>query len=467
MLFAHEDFLFEDDYRDPVKRFGVVATFIKRLSREQNYRGGFAFWSSSLESPTLTLMVAEFLIEAREAGHEVDALLEKTKGHILNTYLRDDAYDLREFNKEYRDKLKIHALYVLHKLGQPQPSRYGDFRHNLFEKDKVSQLRLIEMLAEDEQYQPLVQAWLKEQNNLIRLKGETAVVDDPKVALDGYYFGYSSRAQTARLARLLINVEPSHPLLFPLLMGLTQEKSNRQYISSLETLEVLQALKAYQKVLVAGREPVIATIRMNDRELLGRIDPKKNNQPIELPLKTLPDRMNLQIVKDSGDVLFYDMKFHYALKEFRDWGLEQGITLTREYFDLKGIAVTPKDFLHGKTYKVVLNFFFADEADFLVVEEPLAAGVEPVNFALQTSRWGLQRQVTNTQPTLGAYLDHREFRDKKILLFAGFVPRGFYEFTYFINVTNRGQFMTPPAKAMEMYSPEIFGTTGKEEVRVK
>ena len=70
----------------------------------------------------------------------------------------------------------------------------------------------------------------------------------------------------------------------------------------------------------------------------------------------------------------------------------------------------------------------------------------------------------STSSSFSWRLTHREFHDKKILLFADHINRGFYEFSYFVNVTNAGNYLVPPAKAMEMYDPEVFGTTGVEEV---
>jgi uncharacterized protein YfaS (alpha-2-macroglobulin family) len=118
-------------------------------------------------------------------------------------------------------------------------------------------------------------------------------------------------------------------------------------------------------------------------------------------------------------------------------------------------------------YKVTLNLFFADDSDYVALEEPIAAGLEPVNFNIRTERQSLQYDAIPTSVKLDGYLSYREFRDDRVVLFANHVPRGFYEFTYFIKVTNRGDYIVPPAKAQEMYNPEIFGTTGKQDVVVR
>jgi uncharacterized protein YfaS (alpha-2-macroglobulin family) len=42
-----------------------------------------------------------------------------------------------------------------------------------------------------------------------------------------------------------------------------------------------------------------------------------------------------------------------------------------------------------------------------------------------------------------------------------------YEYTYIARATTPGTFVVPPAKAEEMYSPEVFGRSSSDVVIVK
>jgi uncharacterized protein YfaS (alpha-2-macroglobulin family) len=44
---------------------------------------------------------------------------------------------------------------------------------------------------------------------------------------------------------------------------------------------------------------------------------------------------------------------------------------------------------------------------------------------------------------------------------------GVYEYTYVTRATMPGIFVVPPAKAEEMYSPEVFGRSGSDIVIVE
>ena len=42
-------------------------------------------------------------------------------------------------------------------------------------------------------------------------------------------------------------------------------------------------------------------------------------------------------------------------------------------------------------------------------------------------------------------------------LFASYLPRGTYHYTYLARATTPGTFQTLPALAYQMYAPEVFG----------
>ena len=45
-----------------------------------------------------------------------------------------------------------------------------------------------------------------------------------------------------------------------------------------------------------------------------------------------------------------------------------------------------------------------------------------------------------------------------------YLPAGTYEYTYVVRATTPGSFVTPPTKAEEIYSPEVFGRTSTTRV---
>ena len=52
---------------------------------------------------------------------------------------------------------------------------------------------------------------------------------------------------------------------------------------------------------------------------------------------------------------------------------------------------------------------------------------------------------------------HADIRDNRVALFARFVPKGVYEYTYFARATTPGEFKLAPVTAYEQYFPEVWG----------
>ncbi|CAF4497454.1 unnamed protein product, partial [Rotaria magnacalcarata] len=65
--------------------------------------------------------------------------------------------------------------------------------------------------------------------------------------------------------------------------------------------------------------------------------------------------------------------------------------------------------------------------------------------------------------TIG-WTDHENLRDERAEAFRSILWPGVYEWSHVIRATCAGTFITPPAKAEEMYSPENFGRCATEMV---
>jgi hypothetical protein len=108
---------------------------------------------------------------------------------------------------------------------------------------------------------------------------------------------------------------------------------------------------------------------------------------------------------------------------------------------------------------------------YLIVEDPFPAGTEGIDASLATtSIVGEQPELTRTDTLAGTgrrnpwgggygwwWFSHSELRDEKAVLFATYLPKGTYEYTYSIRASVPGQFRVIPTHAAEMYFPEVFG----------
>jgi uncharacterized protein YfaS (alpha-2-macroglobulin family) len=66
----------------------------------------------------------------------------------------------------------------------------------------------------------------------------------------------------------------------------------------------------------------------------------------------------------------------------------------------------------------------------------------------------------------GTWYDHQNLRDERAEAFSGLLAAGTYEYSYIARATTPGTFVVPPARAEEIYTPEVFGRTATDTVVV-
>ncbi|OQY46189.1 MAG: hypothetical protein B6242_08475, partial [Anaerolineaceae bacterium 4572_78] len=95
------------------------------------------------------------------------------------------------------------------------------------------------------------------------------------------------------------------------------------------------------------------------------------------------------------------------------------------------------------------------------VEDPIPAGTEVVDISLNTtSIIGKAPEVNRSDRRNGWgwwWFSHTELRDERAVLFATYLPKGTYEYTYQIRASIAGEYHVIPTHAEEMYFPEVFG----------
>ena len=60
----------------------------------------------------------------------------------------------------------------------------------------------------------------------------------------------------------------------------------------------------------------------------------------------------------------------------------------------------------------------------------------------------------------------REIRDDRVLFFVDHLSAGMFRYRYLARATTNGSFILPPTKAEEMYTPEVFGRTAADLIKV-
>jgi uncharacterized protein YfaS (alpha-2-macroglobulin family) len=213
----------------------------------------------------------------------------------------------------------------------------------------------------------------------------------------------------------------------------------------------------------------------------GSIDKNNMDQSRELrvAIRDLLQMTSAEVAITRGPgagKLYYSAYLNYFLPADKIAALNKGIVVGRQYFAVDGQTLTPSDRQVetaniGDYVQVRLTVVAPKDLHYMVLEDPLPAGFEAVDNTLLTSSAAVsspQLKPGMTVPTASQRTDryfapfwqhwaHTEIHDDRVAVFATYLGRGVYEYSYTIRAGLAGVFRTLPARAWEMYFPETFG----------
>ena len=182
----------------------------------------------------------------------------------------------------------------------------------------------------------------------------------------------------------------------------------------------------------------------------------------------------LTLSKEGEGRLYYRLGLRYAPTDLSLDPLDMGFVVTRRYeavddpLDVTQDADGVWHIKAGARVRVVVSMVADNRRYHVALVDPLPAGLEIVNPALAVS------QSTPTTPSKGyswwwhwSWYEHQNLRDERAEAFTPLLWDGVYEYSYIARATTPGTFVVPPAKAEEMYSPEVFGRSSSDWVIIE
>lgn len=482
-------------FRLPANTDALVKKTIADLLSRQRGDGGFGMWPDSPESSAwVTPYTLWTLHVARARGAQVPAAaLDRAKAWV------------RRYLEQHRgDPLfRAYAAFILDVLAEVGAPDIG-YMSQLYQERKqlplFAQALLLHALAISKQKRELVEQLASELDGQLRIEANVAYVADNLG--DEYAVLMDSPARSSAMAlRALIAARPDHPLAARLARGLLQARRGGSWRSTQETAFALLALDDYRKAQERVVPDYVAKIWFGGTELVRQ---EMRGRSVHAQKETIPTSKLgkaagslLVFEKQGAGTLFYEARLRYARRTLPASPLDRG------FFVQKTLrAVTPESlpdalrtipdvgtsrFAGGELVLADLVIVTPSPREFVVIEDPLAAGLEGVDARLATTAAWLAVAHSGGEPGSldsadsveewedelahgGAFLDswyRREIRDDRVLFFVDHMPAGMYHYRYLARATTLGKFVVPPTKAEEMYAPEVFGRTGATSVEVR
>jgi uncharacterized protein YfaS (alpha-2-macroglobulin family) len=455
---------------------------IERLRRLQHGDGGFSFWSSKDQSiPYVSVHVAHALARAKSKGYDVPPVLSQ---NLLNYLKNIESKYPPLYSLESRWAISAYALYVRDLMGDTDAAKARQLLPGAgLEKLSAESLGwLLSVLAEDKDSSEQVDSIKR---NLLNRVAETAgaahFVTNYK---DGEYVLLSSdRRADGVILEALLKAEPAHDLIPKIVRGLLAGKTKGRWKNTQENAFVLLALDKYFQTYERVTPNFVARVWLGqmsagEQKFAGRsVDSKSINVPMQF-LQQKTEAQNLILDKQGEGRLYYRIGLKYAPKNLNMSAEDFGFTVMRSYEAIDkadDVTQTPDGswaIKSGARIRVRLQMVAPTRRYHVALVDNLPAGLEIINPELAVSESLPEDQKMRTAGDDYNYYnpvwyDHQNLRDERAEIFKALLYEGVWNYSYIARATTPGDFVAPPAKAEEMYSPETFGRSKTDFVKVR
>jgi alpha-2-macroglobulin len=452
----------------------TVQKVLDEVPEYQLSNGGFIYFKGSEAEPCpyLSAYTMYVLKKAKDAGYKVDAsTIEKGKGFLKEVLHWNNADWTYPYNENARLTTWSFCLYSLSLWGDkeiPYASQLFEQRDKLSIFGKTLLLKTGRILGMGNEFENELVRII---TNKIKFSPNTAHFEESENR--GWTFPSPAKV-TGFVIQTLAELDIPFPYQDQVIRWLVQERGKKTKPTTHENAFVFDAFETYYKKYEKEEPNFVARVLLGQKEILketfkGRtnIPPKRFTYSLD---KVQPDTLlPVRIYKDGVGRLYYTLRMTYAYRE-NPIAFDEGFYIWKEILTLDGKE--PKTFNRGDVYKVVLHIVVPETRLFAVVDDPLPAGFEPVQtfFATESreiqARYGGEETTEEENYWWGGF-DHKEFYDDKVLLFAQELFAGEHTQVYYVRAGTSGEFLSPSAKAEEMYSPEVFGSTSQGYINVK
>lgn len=257
-------------------------------------------------------------------------------------------------------------------------------------------------------------------------------------------------------------------------------KARTHWENTQENMFCMNALIDYVRVY-ENTSPAMQVRAWLDTEKLGEVSFKSvKDKPISLERALQPTdvgrKATLKIEKEGDGRVYYRAQLSYAPKIEKAEAINAGIEVAREYsIQRKGewvLLKSPLELKTGDRVRVDLFVTIPTARNFVVVNDPIPGGFEPVNTQLATasqtdaeeakshfagaSLWFTNKDWHEYGIELWSFY-HQELRHDSAQFYSDYLPVGKYHLAYMVQVVAPGEFYIPPTHVEEMYNPDVFG----------
>jgi hypothetical protein len=447
-----------------------VQPALQRIISNQNADGGWGLWPGSGSSqPTTTAYVILGLVEAQKAGYTFPS---NTEEQGL-TYLEDQISYAFSGNTNWQNNQAAFVMYALAEGGRPNGNGVSALFSSRKKLDIYGKALMMQAMQLNDPMDERIQTLLSEINSAAAKSAAGTWWNEKEV---DYWNWNTDVRTTAIVLNALIQVDPQNALIPDGIRWLMKHRDGSHWYSTQETAWSLMALTNWLSLSGEFKTDYQYAIGLNGNMLeTKQADAAHLTETTTLRLdieKLLADQTNyLVLTRSSGPgVLYYTAYMDYSLPVKDIPALDQGILVSQQYYSPDDLKTPINEIARGELVQVRLTLVVPQSLHYVIIDDPLPAGLEAVDASLMTS----QQVPTEYQPQdydrYGWgwwYFYYKQIYDEKVVMSADYLPAGTYTINYLARASTAGQFHVLPATAKEFYFPDVAGRSAGTEFVVK
>jgi hypothetical protein len=453
-----------------------VASDLENLQRRQNDDGGWSFWRKNDPSwPYPSLEVAHALVRIEAKGWKVDPGM---KSNAL-AYARDiQSHIPGWYSKEAKWVLRAYAIEIAGVAGKPEPAKARALLNEAgVDRLPIEAQGMILPTLKGTPEAAKILAFLQSRvaESAAGAHFVTHIDDGAQVLLE------SDRRADGVLLDALIQVDPKSDLIPKLVEGLLAHRKKGAWENTTENAAVLLAMDRYFHAYEDVTPDFVARAWLGDtyagdHTFKGHTTERART---DVPMDWLQAHPGSDLVlqKDGAGRMYYRVGLDYAPRDLHLDPADYGFAVTREYEAVDDPADVRRDadgtwhVKAGARVRVRLAMVAPMRRYHVALVDPLPAGFEVINPGLATSGALPPDEAANPDRRSWwwwrTWYEHENLRDDRVEAFTSLLWEGVYDYTYVARATTPGNFVVPPTKAEEMYTPETFGRAGSDRVLIE
>jgi len=450
-----------------------IETLLKQMPTFQDGSGGFKYWPDCIHPcPYLTCYAVEFILDARAKGYAFDKSMLSRAEEYLKGIARRTIDPKYPYSKNIYYLIQSYAVYALSK----DNIFMKDAVNNMFEvRDQIpfSGMAYLVKALDVKNDLPAYMQPVIAKTMLNKMKDAPTMTHFENNETDTWWWVLESNVKTTSIVlEAFLEVYGKFPYAEKIARWLASTTTQKRAMSTQEHIRLFRAFEKYYKVFESEVPDFIAEVLFNgsskiketfkDRQLTARTFAVNLNQ--YKPGQTI----DTLIKKEGTGILYYLLRLRYYPMGQVD-AIDRGFNVEKTYKTLDGNILKDNTFNAGEKYIVEIKVSTTMERSFVMLDDPLPAGLRVLNPNFESTS-GLDTRKVSQDSEWGGYWG-RFYRSEiyfdRVLVFADYLTRGTHKWKYLAIATNSGSFVVPNTVAQEMYNPEVFGRNSNRNVEVK